>query len=503
MTWHSKREFDRPAEPCPNGEQRLSMGSRLWQRLMTLRRTLRFRLMLWNAVVVGLTTVIALIGLRAGVRIALLREIDSLLKEDLQEVALAIPEVYEPNSDVLHEELNRKALGHNAHRWYVRFIADDGQEIWASRNTPTPRPGFPNDLDFVPAMIGEFRVMQFRERNMPSPITIRVGASLSLMQEDLAQIDRLIFFAMSAVCLAAPLLGYWLAGRTTGYLGRVIQTTTQLHPDQLQERLPIRGTGDELDQLAKAFNLLLDRIARHLQERRDFLANAAHDLRAPLAAIRSSVEVALGSHRSTEEYQELLDGVIEEGASLEALVNQLLLLSETESDRLKQHGERFAFDEVVLKAIDMFEAVAEAKEVRLQRAEMTPVTITGNRQHLRQVLNNLLDNAIKFTPAGGRVTVHLRRDGEQNLAVLEISDTGIGISEAEVPRIFERFFRADNARRRESEHKGSGLGLSICRAVVEAHNGQITAHSQIGQGTTIVVTLPLADEPAPRACLVP
>ncbi len=494
MTWHSKREFDRPVEVSPNGGQRSWTGHAVWQRLMTLRRTLRFRLMLWNAVVVGLTTVIALIGLRTGVRYALLREIDSLLKEDLQEVALAIPEVYEPGSDVLHEELDRKAQGHNAHRWYVRFIGDDGQEIWASRNTPIPRPGFPNDSDFAPATIGEFRVMQFRERNLPSPVTIRVGASLSLMQEDLSQIDRLIFLAMSAVCLAAPLLGYWLAGRTTGYLGQVIQTTTQLHPDQLQERLPIRGTGDELDQLAKAFNLLLDRVARHLQERRDFLANAAHDLRTPLAAIRSSVEVALGTHRSTEEYQELLDGVIEEGASLEALVNQLLLLSETEADWLKQHGERFAFDEVVLKAIDMFEAVAETKEVRLQRLEMTPITLEGNRQHLRQVLNNLLDNAIKFTPAGGRVSVRLRRDGDQKLAVLEVSDTGIGISEADVPRIFERFFRADNARRRESEHKGSGLGLSICRAVVEAHNGRITAHSKIGQGTTFVVTLPLAEE---------
>lgn len=498
MTWHSKREFDRLAEDAARGGQAAGPVRGLWPRLMTLRRTLRFRLMLWNAVVVGLTTVVALIGLRAGVRYALLREIDSLLKEDLQEVALAIPEVYPPDSNVLHEELNRKALGHNAHRWYVRFIADDGHEIWASRNTPTPRPGFPNDSDFAPATLGEFRVMQFRERNLPSPVTIRVGASLSLMQEDLVQLDRLIYLAMGAVCLAAPLVGYWLAGRTTGFLGQVIHTTSRLHPDRLQDRLPIRGTGDELDQLAKAFNLLLDRIARHLQERRDFLANAAHDLRTPLAAIRSSVEVALGSQRTTEEYQELLDGVIEEGASLEALVNQLLLLSETEADWLKQRGERFAFDDVVLKAIDMFEAVAETKGVRLQRLEINQVTLEGNRQHLRQVLNNLLDNAIKFTPSGGSVTVRLRRDEEQNLAVLDVTDTGIGISEGEVPRVFERFFRADNARRRESEHKGSGLGLSICRAVVEAHNGQIVAHSQLGQGTTFVVTLPLPNEQPTR-----
>lgn len=495
MTWHSKREFDLGAEAAANVGPSSPPVRGVWSRLNTLRHTLRFRLMLWNAVVVGLTTVVALFGLRAGVRYALLREIDSLLKEDVQEIALAIPEVYSPESEVLHAELNRKALGHNAHRWYVRFIADDGQEIWASRNTPTPRPGFPNNSDFAPATVGEFRVMQYRERNIPSPVTIRVGASLSLMQEDLVQIDRLIYFAMAGVCLAAPLLGYWLAGRTTGYLGQIIQTTTHLHPEQFQERLPVRDTGDELDQLAKAFNLLLDRIARHLQERRDFLANAAHELRTPLAAIRSSVEVALGRQRSTEEYQELLDGVIVEGASLEALVNQLLLLSETEANWQEQRGERFAFDEVVRKAIDMFEAVAESKEVHLQVLEVNHMTIVGNRQHLRQVLNNLLDNAIKFTPAGGRVTVSLHRDDERRLAVLEVADSGIGISEIEVPRIFERFFRANNARR-ESELKGSGLGLSICRAVAEAHHGRIVAHSQLGQGTKFVVTLPLANEPA-------
>jgi signal transduction histidine kinase len=231
-----------------------------------------------------------------------------------------------------------------------------------------------------------------------------------------------------------------------------------------------------------------------LQERRDFLANAAHDLRTPLAAIRSSVEVALSSQRSCDEYQELLDGVIEEGAALETLVNQLLLLSETEAEGLKQRGTRFALDEVVLKAIDMFEAVADAKGVRMLRQQVDHVLVEGNRQHLRQVLNNLLDNAIKFTSAGGQVTVTLRRADERRLAVLEVADTGIGISEAEVPRIFERFFRADNARRRETDHKGSGLGLSICRAVVETHNGRITATSQIGQGTTFVVTLPLAAE---------
>ena len=184
--------------------------------------------------------------------------------------------------------------------------------------------------------------MQFHERATSPPVIIRVGTSLSLIDDDLNRIDRLVLISAAVVFVAAPLLGYWLAGRMTGYLAEVIHTAARLHPDQLQERLPLRGTDDELDQLAKTINLLLDRIARHLQERRDFLANAAHELRTPLAAIRSSAEVALGGDRSAEEYEELLGEIIEEGIALEALVNQLLLLSETEADWLKLRGERFA-----------------------------------------------------------------------------------------------------------------------------------------------------------------
>ncbi len=169
----------------------------------------------------------------------------------------------------------------------------------------------------------------------------------------------------------------------------------------------------------------------------------------------------------------------------------MLLLSETEADWLKLRGERFAFDEVVLKAVEMFRGVAETKEIELVIGTVDHADLEGNRQHLRQVLNNLLDNAIKFTPDGGRVSISLKRDVAREQLLLEIRDSGIGIRPEDLPSVFQRFFRGDNARRREPEHQGTGLGLSICRAVVEAHGGHITASSQLGQGTTFAVTLPL------------
>jgi signal transduction histidine kinase len=215
-------------------------------------------------------------------------------------------------------------------------------------------------------------------------------------------------------------------------------------------------------------------------------------LRTPLAAIRSSVEVALGSNRSPIEYEELLSEIIDEGNSLESLVNQLLLLSETEADGLKQRGERFAIDNVVHKAVEMCRGVAEAKEIQISEGVIDRADLAGNRQHLRQVLNNLLDNAIKFTPEGGVVSVSLTRHSTLPEVTLEVSDSGIGIRAEDTPRIFERFFRADNARRRSSEFKGTGLGLSICRAVAEAHGGEISVQSQLGKGTTFIVVFPLA-----------
>jgi signal transduction histidine kinase len=289
----------------------------------------------------------------------------------------------------------------------------------------------------------------------------------------------------------------------------MIRTTARLHPGEVGERLPIRGTGDELDSLAHTINGLLDRIASYLQQKHDFLANAAHDLRTPLAAIRSSVEVALTSARTDEDYRELLGVVIEQCSALQTLVNQLLLLSESDADRLQIDETPVALDEVVSRVVEMFEGVAEDKGVELRVSELPPVAVPGNRHHLRQVISNLLDNAIKFTAARadgegcspgdkshrGCVEVGLEDDQNERVVRLKIRDNGIGIGPADLPYIFDRFYRADKARARDGVAGGTGLGLSICKAIVDAHGGQISVESHPGKGATFTVTLPLVTLP--------
>lgn len=451
----------------------------------SVMRSLRFRLMVWNAAVVIVTGCVMLLALRESVRITLIRELDQLLQEDLREIELALIE--HEDAATLHEQLDRKDAGHAQHKWFAELIGRDGKTIYQSQHAPPPSVWLESGNGGA-STVGEWRLSSLD--NAKTGVTIRVGASLESIHADVATLDQFVALSVAGVLLVAPLCGYWLAGRATRPLAKIIATTASLRPSQLDERLEIRGTGDELDQLSKTFNRLLDRIGNYLQERRDFLANSAHELRTPLAAIRSSVEVALAGGRTNEEYEELLTEIIEESASLELLVNQLLLLSETETERLKVDKQTVQMNEIVERAMDMFGGVAEFRDVKLLCPALPAVVVHGNQQHLRQVVYNLLDNALKFTPAGGWVKVQLRNDTSNDTIVFTVQDNGPGIPEEELRHVFDRFYQGHRPKTGTVEKRGTGLGLSICQAIIGAHDGTIEVKSSVGKGTCFTVRLP-------------
>lgn len=476
-------------------------------------RSLRFRLMLLNAIVVLLASMGTLVGLRAGIRFALVHELDQILAEDLAEIELDLDAAGDPNSSVLFAQLDRKAIGHIQHRWFVQIRDLDSSQthsnqkaspqsqtmpianerVWQSVNVP-------GELKFAgidasePVTVDGYRFLdRVGKSSGNSPIGIRVGASMSSIDRDLSLIDRIIGIAFGLGLVIAPLGGYWLAGRVTRPLGTIITTADRLRPEKLDERLPMRGTGDELDHLSHTLNLLLDRIANFLDMRKDSLANAAHELRTPLAALRTTAEVALRSPRSAQEYQELLGTIVGESESLEILVNQLLLLAETESETesLLLTGEPVELGELIARSCDMFAGVAESRSIELCFQIVRPATVKGNRHHLRQVINNLIDNSLKFTPAGGKINVTLDLDASGTHANLSVRDTGVGIAADEKPRLFDRFYRGDLSRHRDAVTRGTGLGLSICQAIAKGHGGTLTVDSQIGQGSCFQVSLPM------------
>ncbi|MEQ1830427.1 MAG: HAMP domain-containing sensor histidine kinase [Pirellula sp.] len=469
--------------------------------------------MLLNAIVVLLASMGTLVGLRTGMKFALVHELDQILSEDLEEIELALAVIGDPSSSSLFEQLDRKARGHIQHQWFVEIrdlpsmnmsltrlnqqgpqnIAPDvGERLSQSINVPTELEQSPIQA-MVPITVEGYRLLD-RNVNLSDEkmFRIRVGASMSLIDRDLTLIDQIIGIAFGLGLVIAPLGGYWLAGRVTRPLATMIHTADRLRPEELSERLPFRGTGDELDHLSHTFNLLLDRIASFLQQRRDFLANAAHELRTPLAALRSTSEVALRTSRTVQEYQELLGTIVEESESLELLVNQLLLLAETEADTqtFMLTGEPVSLAELIERSCEMFAGVAESRSIELRYEIVRPCVVKGNRHHLRQVINNLIDNALKFTHAKGTVKVKLDVEVITKNASFSVQDSGVGIAADEKPKLFDRFYRGELSRRRDTVTRGTGLGLSICQAIVRGHGGTLTVESQIGKGSCFQVTLP-------------
>ena len=454
-------------------------------------RSLRFRLTVWNTAVVLLTVGLAFVFVREGLRVTLLDETDAVLEEDAQEVALAVGEFY-PKMESIFQEMDRKARGHVNRGLFVQLFDEQGKLLLTtSHETDVQTLLNPLRKPVEISSRGQYRLVRYRvEKPGMPPFVVRVGTTLAHIDADVSRLTDLMTVAGAAILLLAPLGGFWLAGRATHPLARIITTAARLRPSHMEERLPIRGVGDQLDQLSATINSFLDQIGDYLARNREFVANAAHELRSPLAAIQSSVEVALNTDRSTEEYQELLAEIVDECSRLGVLVNQLLLLAESDVGRLKAERHPVRLDQIVATSLDMFRGAAEERGVELVAGDLRAATVLGEAGRLRQVVNNLIDNALKFTPAGGQIRVALLDKPETEQVVLRVSDTGMGIAPDDLPHVFDRFYRGDKSRHRDERHSGSGLGLSICHSIVAAHDGEIRVQSAVGRGATFEVLLP-------------
>ena len=457
---------------------------------------MRFKLTVWNTVVVLLIAILALVSVRQGLYYMLLHETDGVLRDEAEEIRLMLQQTW-PDRGTVFEELNRKSAVHEQHGWFAQVLDAPASTVWASPRTPDSvlsRP-FDGSQPHGFLTVGPYRVAQSRLSRPGDPdFMVRVGTSTEFIRQDVAQVTRIAAPVAVVLLLLAPIGGFLLSGRATRPIRRIIRTTQGLRPSRLTDRLPIRGTGDELDQLSEKINAFLDRIADYIEKQRDFTANAAHELRSPMTAILSSIEIGVSKERTPREYEELLDLVHEECTRLTTLINQLLLLAESDAGYLDQVRGPVSLDEIAQRSVDMFAGVAEDRDVRLVLETEPDVLVSGDPGQLRQVLNNLLDNAIRFTPPGGRITLSLHREPGSHDAVLSVGDTGAGIPPNELPRIFDRFHQVERSRDRTVATRGSGLGLSICQAIISAHGGEIVVESPPGYGTTVLVRLPSDSE---------
>lgn len=461
--------------------------------------------MAWLFVVVVGTMVLTTFLVRAVVEPSILQDFDGVLRDEAAETIADIRALYpavpsdwkaSPRFDELHKILERRAKSRVNLGWFIRVVDAGGGVIYENKellDIAFPGPGSSDK----PHESGDYRWVDVpyfpstdRAKSRPA-FWVQTGRSREPIVEDVNLINRTLFLRGLFVILLAPLGGYWLARQVTGPIANIIVTASRLQPKQLNERLPIRGTNDELDRVSATINGMLDRIADYIEKNRAFVANAAHELRSPLAAIRSSAEVALNRSRTPEEYATVLTDMIEETGRLSSMVNRLLLLAESDAGRAAPTlGQVSRIDKVVRESIEMFQAVAEARGIDLKHELLPPLLVLGEEASLRHVVRNLIDNAIKFTPAGKRII--LRLSGDNDSAYLAVEDEGCGIEPADLPRVFERFFRGDRSRHRDDARAGSGLGLSICHAIVTGLGGEIRVTSELGKGSVFHVSLPLA-----------
>ena len=314
---------------------------------------------------------------------------------------------------------------------------------------------------------------------------VQVGKSTEAREDLLARFRATLGLVTFSIVVIA-LTGGWLATqsalqpirRLTVAVNRIVRT------GRTDERVPVSGHDDAINELTLLFNAMLDKIEGLVAAMRGALDNVSHDLRTPLTRLRGTAEMALAGSADAERYREALADSVEEADRVLVMLNTLMDISEAESGAMPLERQPVELGDVVARAIDLYREVADAKGVSLAARTSDSVVVAGDRVRLEQVSANLIDNAVKYTPRGGQVIVETAF--EDGRALLRVRDTGPGIPPDELPRIWDRLFRGDQSR----AERGLGLGLSLVKAVVEAHRGTVQADSKLGQGSTFVVSLP-------------
>ena len=303
------------------------------------------------------------------------------------------------------------ARSHEERGWFVQFLTEDGTTLWKSDHCPESVANFPpSNLDRAEniVQVGLYRYVRLRIARPSLPVYhVRVGSYTTGLDDRLSALVRQLMIVGGVLVLVTPVVGWWLARRATQPVADILHIAGDLRPTRLGDRLPVRGNHDELDLLSQTINRLLDQVAGHIDRQEQFVADAAHELRGPVAAIQSALEVALTKPRSPAEYQATIEDVLHETRQLTRLTNDLLLLAEGEPESSSARLTAVDLAPLVRQSASMFAGVAEERGVRLHTDLQGDLRVAGDARYLRQVCSNLLDNAIRFTQPGGSVEVLL------------------------------------------------------------------------------------------------
>ncbi|PIJ60984.1 sensor histidine kinase [Mesotoga sp. H07.pep.5.3] len=316
---------------------------------------------------------------------------------------------------------------------------------------------------------------------------IQVGKSLSSVRVALFRLSRLMMLIGPTIIILAVVGGFYLAKKSLEPVERITLLAEEISVEKLNKRLNLALPDDELGHLASTFDGMLERLEESVKKQRQFTSDAAHELRTPLAAIRSIVDVTLHRDRSSEEYVSALSRIQREIERLSGLIDDLLIITRLENTLPKREFAVFSVSALIWEVLETMMVLAKEKNIEIETDLQENVEIAGDRKHLSRAVFNLVDNAIKYTPENGKIRIVARLSESNERIEIIVEDNGIGIQLEDMERIFDRFYRVDRAR---SQTRGTGLGLSIAKEIVKAHGGVISVKSSPGKGSTFKVSLP-------------
>ncbi len=457
------------------------------------RLNIRWKLTLWYGGVLAVVLVAFSTVVYLTMRHQMLGRIDQGLTEELADVLYEVKRAGDARS--LHEWLDRRFSRHEGFDFQITRPA--GWRFFANvrlGETFLPLPGEATaSASFASVPVdssGRWRIVSLLAQGPEGPLTVQVARSLAPFDQESAELLNTFLLTCPVTLLIAVSGGYFLARHAMRPVQTMTRSANQISADRLNQRIDVDNPDDELGALARTLNQMIDRLERSFTEIQRFTADAAHELRTPLAVIRNEAEVALRATRTPEEYCRVLENLLEETNRLSTLADQLLFLCRQDAGLQSAKPETVAMDILVKEVVGNMHLVAEAKGIQLSLDNEFQAHVIADPSQLRRLFYNLLDNAIKYTMTGGKVMVSAQ--STNGILSIAIQDTGTGIPQEHLPHIFERFYRVDPARTGET---GAGLGLALCQSVVKGVGGTIRVHSQVGQGTNVFVDLPVAAQP--------
>ena len=454
-------------------------------------KSLRLQLAVWHLVFFSALFILFCFLFYGALQRSLERELDeSLVSKTGTASALLKEELEETHGDAM--EAAATVISGNEPRESVAAVLEDGRVIGISV------PG--SDLEMGAAPLRDGDVSRWRLTRWGShgaraaargvtfagrSFTVVEMEPLDSIAQQLRTVRNILWLAVPPLLALAAFGGYLVARRGLAPLSGMVEQTKAITGDSLDKRISIGRAADELATLAASFNDLLSRLDQSFESMRRFVQDASHEIRTPLAVIRGEADVALSQERDAVEYRKSLAVIQEESRRLSRLVEDLLNLARADAGHVQLRMEPLYVNDLVAECCRSLQPLARAHDVALEFQAEGDITVEGDEQLLRRMLINLLDNAIRYTPGGGRVSAAVEADGSD--VRIRVADTGIGILPEAAPHVFERFYRVDKARSRQQG--GFGLGLSIVQWIAEAHRGVVELASQPGAGTTFTVRL--------------